>query len=200
MTGVVAQAQINTITIGGTVEVGDIFTATLPGSVTASFTATTTSTSDVATGLNAAILASIGYAAQAFTSSVSGDIISLTGKVAGTAFTQTSDTTNRAAVAQVVTFTPGNIVTGIKYRLVVNGNIYESTATTNTTTIADVTLELTNIINASPEPITCIDNTNSFTCTADVAGTVFAYSTSIVDVAPPVITPTGNNTRNTSHN
>ncbi len=87
--------QISTITIGGTVDIGDVFTVTSAPLGTASFTALTTSTSDVAAGLNTAIQSHVNYPARNYTTSVAGSVITLTAKTAGTAFTTlTPATTN----------------------------------------------------------------------------------------------------------
>lgn len=126
--GVAPVAQIDTITIGGTIEVGDVFSATLPGPVTASFTAATTSADDVASGLNSAIQASAGYGAQAFTSGVATNVVTLTAKVAGTGFTVTSTATNQAAVAQVDTFTPASVTAGERFRVTIGGASYDYVA------------------------------------------------------------------------
>lgn len=85
--------QEASITIGGTIDIGDIFTVTSAPLGTASFVATTTSTSDVATGLNAAIQAHPNYPARNYTTSVAGSVITLTAKTAGTAFTSLTPTT-----------------------------------------------------------------------------------------------------------
>ena len=60
VTGVVPVAQVNTITVAGTVDTGDVFTATLPtvGAVNYTVTGGDTTTTNIATGLNNAILAS----------------------------------------------------------------------------------------------------------------------------------------------
>lgn len=85
--------QVTTITIGGTIDVGDTFTVTSAPLGTASFTAVTTSTSDVAAGLNAAIQAHLNYPARNYTTGVAGSVITLTAKTAGTAFTSLTPTT-----------------------------------------------------------------------------------------------------------
>ena len=55
MVGVTAAAQINTITIGGTIEVGDKFTAHIPIGQSINYTALDTDPAHVASGLNTAI-------------------------------------------------------------------------------------------------------------------------------------------------
>ncbi len=196
ITAVSAVAQINTITIGGTIEVGDIFTATLPTDGAISFTAITTSTSDIATGLNNAILASTNYGTQAFTSGVVGSVITLTAKVAGTGFTVTSDTTSFgpdttqsaisnisqanvvavSAVAQVAIFTPELVAIGETFRATINGAIYDYTAVDTLAATVVAALAISMDLNAD---VACVDTTSTtITCTASVAGTSFTFSAS----------------------
>lgn len=112
-------------------DIGDIFTVTSAPFGTASFTALTTSTSDVATGLNTAIQSHINYLARNYTTSVAGSVITLTAKTAGTAFTSlTPTTTNFPGTAQVVTFTPAGVVQGLKFTVNINGTNYEYTTLT----------------------------------------------------------------------
>jgi flagellar hook protein FlgE len=86
-----AVAQQDTITIGGTVEVGDIFTATVDGTAY-NFTATTATTASVATGLATAISTAGGSLASA---TPVGSVITLVAATAGTLYTLTSGTTDR---------------------------------------------------------------------------------------------------------
>lgn len=178
-TGVVPVAQINTITIGGTVDTGDVFTATLPtvGAVTYTATSSDTTTTHIATGLNAAIQASGGYSSQAFTSASSTNTVVLTAKTAGTGFTQTSSATNRAGVAQVVVFTPANLAEGWTLTITINGTDYsyvqESVDTTQVVVEA-----LQALVNAN-SAVGCTENDTAITCTATNAGTAFTYATSV---------------------
>src|SRR5665811_1389700 len=186
-TNLAAVAQINTITIGGTVEVGDIFTATLPTDGAVSFTAEDTVTANVAIGLNAAILASTSYAGQAFTSDVSGSVVTLTAKVAGTGFTQTSGTTNLAAVAQINTITIGGTVEV--------GDIFTATLPTDgavsftaeDTVTANVAIGLNAAILASTsyagQAFTSDVSGSVVTLTAKVAGTGFTQTSGTTNLA-----------------
>ena len=93
--------QVDTITVAGTVEVGDIFTVTLNG-VAFNFTATTTSANDVAVGLAAAIN---GGTEPVTASAAAGGIFTLTADTTGTAFTSavaTTETDLSAADAQTI--------------------------------------------------------------------------------------------------
>jgi len=179
-------AQVNTITIGWTIEVGDVFTANLPWSVVASFTATTTSANDVATWLNAAILASAWYDSQAFTSVASSDTVVLTAKVAWTWFTQTSSATNRPAVAQVVDFVPATPTDGETYRATINGTDYDYTVVW-TKTIENVVDWLQLLMDANGS-VTCTEDNAKVICTADVAWTSFTFGSTVVDITAPIIT------------
>lgn len=177
--GVIPVAQINTITIGGTVETGDVFTATLPtvGAVTYTVASSDTTTANIATGLNAAIQASSGYASQAFTSAASTNTVILTAKTAGTGFTQTSSAANRAAVAQVVVFTPSSVAGGYDYVITINGTKYTSTQMGNPT-VKTIVEALQPLVNAN-SAVSCTEDDTAITCTAASAGTAFTYSTSV---------------------
>ncbi len=178
-TGVTPVAQINTITIAGTVDEGDVFTVTLPtvGDVSYIVTASDTTTSDIATNLNTAIQNSTGYAGQSFTSSVSTNTITLTAKVAGTGFTQTSSATNRAAVAQVVVFTPTNAQSNYRYIVTINGTNYTYDAGSSDV-LRNIVEGLQSAVTAS-SAVTCTENDSTITCTSASPGTAFTYSTSV---------------------
>ena len=182
-------AQVNTITIGGTVDTDDTFTAALPGPVNAIYTVliTDTTTNDIATGLNNAIQASAGYAGQAFTSAAVGSDVVLTAKVAGTGFVQTSSNTNRAAVAQVVTFTPALVTVDETYRGTINGTDYDYTVVGGDN-VASVIAALAPLMDANAA-VGCVDTASTtITCTASVAGTAFTYGATVVDIVPPTLT------------
>ncbi len=178
-TGVIPVAQVNTITIAGTVDTGDVFTATLPtvGAVTYTVTSSDTTTANIATGLNAAIQASSGYASQAFTSAASSNTVVLTAKTAGTGFTQTSSAANRAAVAQVVVFTPSNVESNYRYTITINGTGYSSDQTSNVT--AQSIVEALQPLVDGSSAVSCTEDNAAITCTASSAGTAFTYSTSV---------------------
>lgn len=176
-TGVIPVAQVNTITIAGTVDTGDVFTATLPtvGAVTYTVTSSDTTTTNIATGLNAAIQASSGYASQAFTSSASTNTVVLTAKTAGTGFTQTSSAANRAAVSQVVAFTPSSVNANYTYIITINGTDYSS-AQTSDPTVQTIVEALQPLVDAN-SAVSCTEDNAAITCTAATAGTTFTYST-----------------------
>ena len=178
-----AVVQVNTITIAGTVDTGDVFTATLPtvGAVTYTVLSSDTTTANIATGLNAAIQASSGYAEQAFTSAASTNTVVLTAKVAGTGFTQTSSAANRAAVAQAVVFTPANLASGWTLTITINGSGY-SYAQTSSDSTQSVVEALQALVDGS-SAVSCTEDNTAITCTASSAGTSFTYATSVA--APP---------------
>ena len=173
-----AKAQINTITIGGTVEAGDIFTATLPGSVDAAYTAsstTDTTVQHIANGLYASILASSGYASQAFTAATGTNTVVLTAKIAGVGFTQTSTTTNRTAVAQVSTFVPASTTAGEAFTATIGSNSYTRVAASGDT-VATIVGALATLMNADAA-VACVDTASTtITCTASTAGTPFTFT------------------------
>ena len=176
-TGVIPVVQVNTISIGGTIEAGDTFSVVLPGPVTASYVSTSndTSSSTVATGLNAAIQASAGYSSQAFTSAASFGTVVLTAKTAGTGFIPNTPTaTNRSAVAQVVVFTP-TVFSGNKYTVTINGVDY--TYTLQQSSLSTLLSGLASAI-TSTDP-SCSQNGTVLTCTAATPGTGFTYSSSV---------------------
>lgn len=180
-----AVAQVNTINISGTVEAGDVFTATVPtdGAINYTVAGGDTTIADIATGLNAAIQASAGYGTQDFTSGVSGSVITLTATVVGTGFTQTSGTTNRTAVAQVVTFTPASVTAGETFRGTINGTPYDYLAA-NGNTVQTVVEALAPSMDGD-SAVACSEDDTKVTCTASSAGTVFTYAATTFDSTAP---------------
>jgi hypothetical protein len=178
VTGVIPVAQVNTITITGTVETGDVFTATLPtvGAVTYTVLSSDTTTTNIATGLGAAITASAGYGSQAFTIATSTNTVVFTAKVAGTGFTQTSTATNYAGVAQVVVFTPVDVNEDYTYGISINGTEYTYRLTSDDLVELVEGLELS--VDGSAD-VTCTENDATITCTSATAGTAFTYATSV---------------------
>lgn len=180
-------AQINTVTIAGTVEPGDTFTVTGPvgGDVSYIVQPGDTTNDMIATGLNAAIQADGDYAAEPYTSGVVGSVITLTADVAGTGFVQTSGTTNRTPVAQVVDFTPALPTVGETYRATINGNNYDYDviAVVSIQTIVEA-LEPLMEVEANT---TCSEDDTKITCTADVAGTAFTHNATVVDDTSPTV-------------
>jgi hypothetical protein len=181
-TGVIPVVQINTLSIGGTVDAGDVFTATLPtvGAVTYTVTSSDTTTTHIANGLGTAITASTGYSSQAFTIATSTSNIVFTAKVAGTGFTQTSSAANRAAVAQVVVFTSENLGDDYVYTITINGTDYSYTHQDDDTT--QQVIEAMKALVDANGAVSCTEDDESITCTADTPGTAFTYSTGVAEV------------------
>nr|MDD3719759.1 hypothetical protein [Candidatus Gracilibacteria bacterium] len=183
--GVTPVAQVNTITIGGGIDAGDIYTANLPLGVNTSYTATGTDTlSTIASGLNSSIQTSSGYVSQAFTSISSGSTVVLTAKVPGTGFTQTSSATNFPGVAQVVDFIPTVPTEGETLSGTINSTHFQYTIG-NGETVSTVITSLLPLMNAQSN-VTCVNNTTKITCTANVPGVLFTYSSEVVDITSPV--------------
>lgn len=179
--GVVPVAQVITVTIGGTVETGDQFSVILPGPVTASYTVAggVTTILQIANGLRTAVLASAGYGAQTFTAATTSTAVVFTAKTAGTGFVITASSANRSAVAQTVTFTPGNPESNYDYKVTINGTTYtyRSTNATLQTIVEGITAAL-----ASASAVSCSEDNTTVTCVSTSAGTAFTYSASVTIV------------------
>lgn len=99
-------AQVSTLTVGGTIEIGDIFTATVNGA-TYSFTATAATLANVSAGLRAAVLT--GAPAGITVGADGGTGFTLTAAAPGVPFTATVATTEAgggAADAQTLVIAP----------------------------------------------------------------------------------------------
>ena len=174
--GTIPVAQVNTVTLGGTVDTGDVFHVTVPsGVVTYTTQSSDTSLTNIATGLNAALTATSSN--LVFTNATStGATILLTAKTAGTAFTQTSSAANASPTAEQVTFAPPSGVPSAAYTITINGNNYTGSDSTGSTTA--ISTMLAGLMGTDPAA-TCLATT-LVTCTAKVAGVAFTYSTNIV--------------------
>ncbi len=156
-------AQVDTVTLSGTVEVGDVYQVTVGGNVV-SYTATSADAtlSDVRDGLLNAITADANASAlvTATAGTPAGDII-LTAVTSGTAFTTTTDTTNRAVgtadnTAAVVATAPlvntvtlaGTVEAGDVYQATIGGNTVSYTVSSTDATLSDVRDGLLNAITA----------------------------------------------------
>jgi len=176
-TGVIPVAQINTVTIGGTVETGDTYTVHLPGPVDASYTVISSdnTTSKIANGLRTAILASAGYGSQAFTAATSTNTVVFTAKTAGTGFTQTSGTTNYPGITEQATFTPNTDVdTHHNYLITINGTSYSA----NAGSLSDLLANLLSAVNAS-SAVSCSNTGSAVLCSSSVQGTSFTAAAGV---------------------
>lgn len=100
-----ATAQVNTITVGGTIEVGDVFSVTVNGTAY-SFTAATTAVADIVAGLRSAV--ATGAPAGITVGGAGATTFTLTAATAGVPFTASVATTEAgggAADAQTLTNT-----------------------------------------------------------------------------------------------
>ncbi len=181
ISGVVPVAEILTITITGTVDVGDVYSISTPSlnsgsAVTYTVQSTDTTTTDIATGINAALQAATGYGST-LTSTVSTNTVIITAATAGTGFNISTNTTNRSAVAQVVTFTPGTdfSVEGYTFTITINGTDYTGTGST-----LQALVDALSTAADADSAVSCTNNDVLVTCTASSAGTAFTYGTSVV--------------------
>ena len=165
------------------VEIGDVFTATINGTVV-TFTGTAATVPNVTAGLTAAINAS--SEAANVTAVDNTNEVQITSDAAGTPFTIASAATNRSPVAQVVTFTPASPTNGETFSGAINGTVYNYTVT-GSLTVAQVVTAFAPLIDANAA-VVCTDNTTHVTCTAATPGTSFTYGANVVDITPPTAT------------
>lgn len=193
-------AQVDTITLAGTIEVGDIYSisvAGVPFSVTAGATDTLTTIRDsLLTSINADN--SINVTAVA-----SGpDALVLTANVAGTAFSSTTSATNRTAIAQADSLTlsgtyaagdtisvtidanPALIYTVVANDLTVDGVGGAAVAGGSSQAYNNITAKITAAISADVPtssvvtPVSSGNGTGVITLTATTAGTPFTLASS----------------------
>ncbi len=99
-------AQVDTVTLAGTIEAGDVYTIVLDNK---KFSQTAVATDTLATIRDALVTSINGSAETNVTAAASGtDALTLTADTAGTAFSAITSTTNRTAVAQVDDITISN--------------------------------------------------------------------------------------------
>lgn len=174
--GTIPVTQVNTVTLGGTVETGDKFSITIPGDGAVTYTVKTTDSSlaNIATGLNAALQATTTYSSMSFTSAATSNTVVLTAKTAsGTQFTFMLATINASPVAQVVTFAPPSFQGTGTGGITINSNTYSFTSGAWASLVAG----LESAISSDPAA-TCTSDGGVITCTAKTPGTAFTYSTS----------------------
>jgi len=181
-------AQVDTVTLGGTVgEVGDVYNITVNG-VTKSYTTTGAEANidvirdalinsiNTDTNINTAVTAAAGASGE----------ITITSDTAGTVITTSASATQGpASVAQVdnVTLT-GGVVAGDTYTVSVNGSAFTATAggASTLTTLRD---DLIAQINADPTASALVTaapgGAGQLVITADTAGTPITLLTSTTD-------------------
>jgi len=148
--------KTGTLTVGGTIAVGDVFNFTI-GGTTVNFTATTTAINDVATGLRSAITTA-GIANIAATGTGADVVVTSTSPFAATALsdsktssagTLTLSTTSIAARAENLTFsTSASVAAGDSYRATIGGVNYDYVASANQS-FTDVANGLKGVIDAA---------------------------------------------------
>jgi len=182
-------AQVDTLTLSGTVEPGDQYTVTVEGNpVTYTAQSTDTTLADIVSGMVTAINGDTTVSARVTAAAgSSAGTITLTADTAGEAFTATAGATNATAVAQVDTATiSGTVEAGDIYTLTVNGNTVSYTTTGGEGSLAGVRSAFRAAINLDPTIsaiITAADGgaAGDVTITADSAGTPFTSSVSVTN-------------------
>lgn len=173
--GVVPVAQVMSYTPSN-VEIGDSFAAIINGT-TVSFAATSALVSNVTAGLTTAINASAQ--ASLVTAVNQTTRVDVTSDVPGTAFTFATSTTNRAAVAQTVTFTPAAIENG-DFNITINGTVYTLRPSASAT-VQEVVEAFAPIVDGDAA-VSCTEDDAKVTCVAASAGTAFTYSSDVTNV------------------
>jgi hypothetical protein len=179
---VTATREEREISISGNVEIGDTYTVEVDGSGPISYTATTTSADDVATGLAAAINTFYGNDNTLINASSTGSVLTVQGDDTGASFTLDDlSTTNAVNIAQVETLTVRQVGNGDTFTATVNGFDFTYTAGGADTedTVRDGLIAL---INADPNVngdvvAASTGNAGEFTLTAQTAGTPFTLAT-----------------------
>jgi len=178
--GVASVAQIDTMTIAGTVEVGDVFTVDVNGT-NASYTVTGAEASidiirnNLVTNINANSTINSKVTAAAGASGK----ITLTAVTAGTAFTSGASTTQGvASVAQVGTVTiSGAVDQGDVVRATINGTNVDYSVTAADASLANIAAGLITAINANAAVNSNVTASNGaggvVTITSDAAGVTF---------------------------
>lgn len=88
-------------------------------------------------------------------------------------------------MAQVVEFTPDAPTDGLTYRATINGVDYDYTVI-GTRTILEVVTALQPLMDANAD-VSCTQDGSKITCTANVPGTPFTHSATVVDITAPEI-------------
>lgn len=189
----VAEAQVDTLTLGGTVEANDTFKVTINGNtVTYTVTGAEADMNAVRNALVAAINADANVSSTVIAAAGTGTgALTITARDAGTAFTDAVNTTQgTVAVAQVNTATiAGTIEAGDIYSATVNATTVSYTVTAadvlGGATINDIRNNLVAAINANATLSAVVTaapgGAGQFTVTADAAGTPFTLAMAFTD-------------------
>ena len=192
--GVAPVAQVDTITIGGTPEAGDIFLIGVPDNGplhtgVVGYTATTIddTTTKIATGLAVSLSLAPNVDTDPFSVSSANNVVILTAKSAGTAFTSaTSSAVNYPGVAQVVTFTPANVSAGDTFVITADGMSVSYKALAG-----DGVTQVINALLAAGANVVCTNTGAELTCTSPILGTRLAVNYSATVITAPVYSSGG---------
>jgi len=215
-------AQVDTVTLAGTIEAGDIYSVVVDNTT---FSQTVVA-GDTLTTIRDALVASINLSSSTnVTAAASGtDALTLTADTAGTSFSATSSTTNRTAVAQIdnVTLTGTyaigdqvsvdvNAIGPVLYTVVANDLTLDGAggggpvAGNSATAYNNITNKITAAIVGDAPTAAVVTaaasggGTGIITMTAVGTGTAFTQASSVTSTAGllGVTTPTPNVTANT---
>ena len=179
-------AQVDTLTLGGTVEAGDVFSATVEGT-TVSYTALATDTTldNIAAGLSAALNAN-PTVSSVVTAAAAGGQITLTAVTAGSPFTSTTSTADVNRRSMTLTGAVGAAEANDTYSAIINGNAVTYTVTGAEIDINEVRDALIAEINADGTvngAVTATPGaaTGEIIITSNTAGTGFSLATGAVN-------------------
>ncbi len=183
-------AQVDTVALGGTVEVGDIYSVKV-GNTTISYTALSTDTlTSVAANLVTAINADSQVSTEVVaTAGTTAGTILLTAATAGTAFTSTTSATNGTGTAQVDTLTvSGALETGDVYEVIVGGVTASYTVTGGEGSLPGVVNGIIAKINSTTTVNSAVlasigTNAGEIILTARTSGTPFTATARALDAS-----------------
>ncbi|MCX6713122.1 MAG: peptidoglycan-binding domain-containing protein [Candidatus Vogelbacteria bacterium] len=187
--GVAPRMEVDTVTIAGTVDVGDTYSivSTSTALNTASlFTVVTGNTKQlIADGIRNQMWASAASTTVGFTVATGTNKLIFSARRIGYGNTVVASTTNYAGVSQKITFTPASVTASENYIASINSRDYSYYAASGDT-VAIVVAALATAMAADPVA-TCVNTGGTtVTCTAITPGTAYtAYTTRVAD-APSV--------------
>jgi hypothetical protein len=188
--GTASVAEIDDVTIGGTIDTGDVFgliSTSTALNTAASYTVGAADTlQSIADKIRNQVWASSASTTVGFTVATTGTAtIRLTARRAGYGNTVAGSATNYGGVSKIVTFTPAEVAANVNFQISINSRDYSYR--TADSTLAGVIAGLVTAA-AGDADVSCADTTEELTCTAKVAGTAFTYRT---DVSFPVVSSSG---------
>ena len=175
--------QVNTLTLSGSVEVGDQYSVFVGGNqVTYTVTGADTSIDTIAANLVAAIAADATANAIVAATAAPGGVITLTGKTAGTPIVFSAQANNSATpTAQVDRITIAGGVNAVDVvRATINGTAVDYTVLPGDVTVSDIRDGLIAAINANGTVNTAVTASSGgaglVTVTSDTVGTAFTLA------------------------